>query len=285
MTSSQGTPEPAVEQSEEVFCYRHPDTPTRLRCSRCDRPICGRCAAPASVGQHCPECLGEARRSAPKVRSVATATSPAVVGIIVANVIVYFIQLMAGDDFTNRFGMVPSQIQDGEWWRLFTSMFLHSPTSIFHIVFNMMVLYVYGSNVEGAFGTTRFIALYVMAGFLGSATSFAFGPQLVIGVGASGAIFGIVGVLLVYLYRRRTSTFLGQYLRGLLFFIGLNLLLGFAIANIDVLAHIGGLLAGVALGVGFDRGAATKAESPGGVQLATALAVVGVGVLFVVVGL
>ncbi|MDQ4028189.1 MAG: rhomboid family intramembrane serine protease, partial [Actinomycetota bacterium] len=74
-----GASGPALEESEETYCYGHPNTPTRLRCSRCERPICGRCAIPASVGQHCPECVAEARKTAPRVRSAVAAQAPAVV--------------------------------------------------------------------------------------------------------------------------------------------------------------------------------------------------------------
>ena len=76
------SPGPLVDDAEETFCYGHPDTPTKLRCSRCDRPICGRCAIPASVGQHCPECVAEGRKSQRKVRSTEVKTAPATVTII-----------------------------------------------------------------------------------------------------------------------------------------------------------------------------------------------------------
>src|ERR671915_1652945 len=81
-----------VETTEVETCYLHPDTPTKLRCSRCDRPICGRCAIPASVGQHCPECVAEARRSAPRVKSALRATAPATFTILGINVVVFVIQ-------------------------------------------------------------------------------------------------------------------------------------------------------------------------------------------------
>src|ERR687895_2650521 len=82
----------ALEEDQRAFCYGHPDTPTGLRCTRCDRPICGRCAIPASVGQHCPECVAEARRSAPKVRSALRATAPVVMTILIINVVMWLIQ-------------------------------------------------------------------------------------------------------------------------------------------------------------------------------------------------
>jgi membrane associated rhomboid family serine protease len=267
-------PGPAVEESEQVYCYAHRDIQTRLHCSRCDRPICGRCAIPATVGQHCPECVAEARKSAPKVRSALAATAPAVMAIIGINVAVYLAQRVI-PGLTLQFAMVPAAVAEGQWWRLLSAMFLHAPGFIFHILFNMYVLYIYGPLVEQAFGTARFVALYVISGFVASAASFALGPQNVYGVGASGAIFGVVGILLVYTYNRRTSAFIGQYLRNLLIFIGINLAFGFFATGIDNRAHIGGLIAGVLLGAGFDR--AREGRASAGAQAATALAVTTVG--------
>src|SRR5919108_206332 len=80
-------PSPETAPEEVTNCYGHPKVPTKLRCSRCDRPICGRCAIPATVGQHCPECVADARRSAPKVRSQMMSTAPAVMTILAVNVV------------------------------------------------------------------------------------------------------------------------------------------------------------------------------------------------------
>jgi rhomboid protease GluP len=162
-------------------------------------------------------------------------------------------------------------------------MFLHAPLGeqfgIFHILLNMYILGVYGPNVEQAFGKIRFLAMYLIAGFMGGAASYAFGPCASVGVGASGAIFGIVGVLFVYLYRRRTSTFLAAYMRNLMLFIGINLVFGFAVAGIDNFAHIGGLAGGMMLGAGFDRGAAGQQTTK--VQVVTAVLVTALGVALV----
>lgn len=234
---------------EVEYCYGHPKTPTKLHCSRCDRPICGRCAIPASVGQHCPECVAEARKSAPKVRSAMAATAPVVTGILVVNIVVYVLQQVV-PGFTLRFLMSPQAIEAGEYWRLLTPIVLHG--GIFHIFMNCYVLYALGPNVEQAFGSSRFVAMYLVAGFFANAASFAFPPDRG-SLGASGAVFGMAGVLLVYLYRRRRSAFVAQYLRSIMFFIGINLVLGFLFPIIDNVAHIGGLIAGIVLGLGVDR--------------------------------
>lgn len=255
---------------EQQFCYGHPKTPTRLRCTRCDRPICGRCAIPASVGQHCPECVAEARKRTRKVRSTLRATAPAVGVIIGLNVAVYILQQLAPQT-TLRFASVPGAIAAGEWWRLLTPMFLHAPNFIFHILMNMYVLYIYGPNVEQAYGTARFVAMYLICGFAGAAASYNLSDCNAYGVGASGAIFGIAGVLLMFLYKRRTSTFVADAYKGILMFVGLNLAIGFVFAGIDNWAHIGGLLGGIALGAGLDDPHGKVAPSR---QLAVAAAVV-----------
>ena len=238
----------APEETE--YCYGHPKTPTKLHCSRCDRPICGRCAIPASVGQHCPECVAEARKSAPKVRSAMMATSPVVTTILAINVLVFIAQQILGPEFTFRFVMEPFHIIAGEYWRLITPVFLHQ--GVLHIFMNSYILYSLGPNVEEAFGSVRFALMYLATGFLATAASFALPPD-VPSLGASGAVFGMAGVLLVYLYRRRKSAFVAQYLRSIMIFIGINLAFGFLVPGIDNVAHIGGLIGGIILGAGFDR--------------------------------
>lgn len=271
-------PIPAAEETEQT-CYLHPGTATRLRCSRCDRPICGRCAIPASVGQHCPECVAEARRTTRKVKPALQAAAPAVFAILALNAAVYVLQL-AQPSITERFASQPIQIAiQGEWWRLITAMFLHSPASLFHILFNSLVLYMYGPGAEQSFGTKRFVVIYLVSGFLGSAVSYMWSEPNIQGVGASGAIFGVTGALAVYLRQRRTRNVMADaYFRNLVAFIGLNLVLGLLVPNIDWRAHVGGLAAGAALGLGYDR-----AQREGtAVQLATTAVVLGAGIVMVV---
>jgi rhomboid protease GluP len=208
------------------------------------------------------------------VRSVTVATAPATATIVGLCVALFILQRI-DFDVTLRLALIPGEIADGELWRLVTPMFLHAPNFIFHILFNMIVLWIYGPNVEQAFGTARYVAMYLLAGFFASATSYAFGPCNALGVGASGAIFGIVGVLIVYAYNRRTSQFVNQYLRNLAAFVGINMVFGLVIPGVDVWAHGGGLAAGLLLGYGIDgRHAST--------QFATLAAVGGLGVALVV---
>lgn len=276
------------QESEEAYCHGHPDRPTKLRCSRCNRPICGQCAIPASVGQHCPWCVAEARKSRPKVRTALQVNAPGVRSILFLNIAAWIVQLVATftsagypDPFTARLALVPPAIADGEWWRLITPMFLHAtvgPFFLLHILFNCYILYVYGPQVEKVFGTRNFLVMYLTAGFLGSAASYAFGPFFKLGVGASGAVFGMVGVLIAYLYTRRDSALVTDYLRNLLFFVGINLVFGFMVTGIDNFAHVGGLVAGLVLGLAYDS---AKRRSAPALGLAATAAVVGGGIVLV----
>lgn len=245
----------AEQSSEEVFCYAHPKTPTRLRCSRCDRPICGRCSIPATVGQHCPECVAEARRSAPKVRSTFAALAPATRAIIITNVVVFLGQIF-NPGLDERFASYAPAIFDGQWWRLITPMFLHAGG--LHIFLNMYVLLIFGPVAERVFGTKAFLALYAIAGFTGTVASVTFGGCN-FGVGASGAIFGLAGALLLYFWRRREMAAMRQYTRSIGIFIVANFILALGInflntgVQIDNFAHFGGLVGGGLVALGFDQ--------------------------------
>jgi membrane associated rhomboid family serine protease len=129
-------------------------------------------------------------------------------------------------------------VYDGDWYRLVTAMFLHA--GILHIAFNMLALYWLGTVVEQAIGTWRFLLVYFVSGLAGSAGALLLTGPFAVTVGASGAIFGIMGALLVLEYVA-TGTFAGQALTLIL----LNLALTFAIPNISVGGHLGGLVGGI----------------------------------------
>lgn len=129
----------------------------------------------------------------------------------------------------------------GEWWRLFTSMFLH--IGIAHLIFNSIALYYLGVVVERMFGHTRFLILYILAGLMGSIASFAFNDPLVTSAGASGAIYGLFGALL-YFGLRRKDLFFQTMGKEILAVLGINLALSIAISSIDLFAHLGGLVGG-----------------------------------------
>lgn len=277
------SPSTLVDESEETFCYNHPKTPTRLRCSRCERPICGRCAIPASVGQHCPNCVAEARKAAPRVRTVNVAGSPAVYAFLAINIVVFVIQLVSSgpggaDRVLARGELFAPLIATGEWYRLITPMFLHINT--IHVAVNCMSLYFIGPAVEQAFGSRRFVSIYLAAGFFGNVASYVFGNCHTPSAGASGAIFGIFGALAVYSYRRRSNAMMNAFFRNIVFWLGINVVITLSVPFINMWAHFGGLAGGMVLATGFDGG--VKMRTPAA-EFALTAAVVGLGVVMTVI--
>ncbi len=139
----------------------------------------------------------------------------------------------------------------GESWRLFTSMFLH--IGLTHLIFNAYALFIFGLEMERLYGSDRYLVIYILAGLFGSLASFASrGPQ-VLSAGASGAIFGVIGMNLAFflLHRESFGRFGRQRLMNTLLIIGLNLVFGFTVPGIDNMAHLGGLVAGFLLGYGL----------------------------------
>lgn len=128
---------------------------------------------------------------------------------------------------------------EGEWWRLFTSMFLH--IGMLHLFFNGMALYFLGTAVEQLFGSIRFLVIYFLAGIFGSIVSFAFNDS--VSAGASGALFGCFGALL-YFGLKQPNLFYRTLGRNIFFLLLFNLVLGFIVPGIDNGAHIGGLIGG-----------------------------------------
>lgn len=207
----------------------------------------------APVGIKCPDHagVGAPRPSAQRTVRQARQTfggfdAPATVILVGVNVLVYLLTVYQGTGVGRPGGrifldgaLIGAAIdQQGEWYRLVTAMFLHG--SLLHLLFNMLALYWLGTVVEQALGTWRFVLLYFVSGIAGSAGALAMSSQFDVTVGASGAIYGIMGALLVLEYRA-TGTFAGQAL-GL---IVVNLALTFAIPNISVGGHLGGLVGGV----------------------------------------
>lgn len=131
--------------------------------------------------------------------------------------------------------------KEGEYYRLLTCIFLHA--GILHLLCNMYSLYIIGKEVENVFGKIKFLTIYILSGISGSILSLAF-SQNTISVGASGAIFGLLGALLYFGYYYRT--YLGATIRkSILPVIIINLIIGFMSSGIDNAAHIGGLIAGI----------------------------------------
>lgn len=158
-------------------------------------------------------------------------------------------------DFDNlrRFGAIRFQdIKDGEYWRLFTAMFIHIGAA--HLAVNAISLLIMGGIVERIFGHSRFAAIYVISGLGGSSFSYSMikGGRMV-GAGASGAIFGCLGALGGYfLFRRKVLGPTGrQNLNAVMMLAIINFAFGFVIPGIDNWAHLGGFLTGGLVGVGL----------------------------------
>ena len=153
------------------------------------------------------------------------------------------------EDVLLRFGaMFGPLITNGEYWRLFTAMFLH--VGLMHLLFNGIGLLIFGRMLERIFGHYRFATIYILAGLSGSVLSFTFN-RVVIGAGASGAIFGVLGALTAFfLLRRDVLGNVGrQYMSALALIALINLAFGFLVAGIDNWAHLGGLAGGFVLGM------------------------------------
>lgn len=260
-------PAPQAEIDSE-YCYRHPDRQSFIHCQRCGRTICPQCQTQAAVGVHCPECVREARqevsasRPGPIARFLGTGSTPVVTYLLIGLcVVIYLIQLLSANVVTDAWYLDPSAIRS-QPWRLLTSMFLHSTGSLLfvHLLFNMYALFVFGPALERFLGRVRFLALYLVGGFGGSVgvvlayqaylVSNGASAQVLGGffaptgaLGASGAIFALMGALLV-LHRA-----MGLQLRQLVIVVAINI--GFSIyahTQIAWEAHFGGLAIGAAIG-------------------------------------
>ncbi len=244
------TDEPGVDAPP--VCYRHTDRETYIRCTRCDRPICPDCMTSASVGFQCPECVREGAAGVREARTVAGGRIPASDGLVTRVIVavtafVFVLQLLTGGvngTVTRALELVGVEIAAGEYYRLLTVMLVHA--GIFHILLNMYALWIVGPTLERWLGHLRFAALYLLAGFAGGVSSYLFNSPFQPSVGASGAIFGVFGALLVVAHRMHYDV------RGLLVLVAINLALPFVFpGSIDWRAHLGGLAAGLVLGVIF----------------------------------
>jgi membrane associated rhomboid family serine protease len=249
-----------------AFCYRHPKRETGLSCSVCERPICTECMTMAPVGIRCPEHSGKPQGAAKLtqgVRRVSFEGSGALVtkALIALNVGVFLVNLAQGASLGRNAGELYQDggltalgtfdginlvgVAEGEWWRMVTAAFLHG--NLIHLGLNMLMLWWIGGPVEEALGRGRFIALYFASALAGSAGALIASPNAFT-VGASGAIFGILGAALVF--ERQGLHVLGG---SALSIIVLNLVLTFAVPNISIGGHLGGLAGGALCGLALSR--------------------------------
>jgi len=250
-------------------CYRHPDRETGLSCSECGRPICTECMTMAPVGIRCPDHAGKAARKPRGPRPVVqaqrrmSATFAPVTRILIAvNVAIYLVTTVQGNGIDSPGGKLFDEmalsggrfrdgahiydgVAQGDWWRLITAAFLHA--NIIHIGFNMLALWWIGAPVEHYLGRVRFLGLYFAAGLAGSAGALLQAPYGVT-VGASGAIFGILGAMLI-LEWQATGSLAGQAMT----LIVINLVFSFAFPGISWGGHVGGLAGGILATLAFAR--------------------------------
>lgn len=162
-------------------------------------------------------------------------------------ILVFILMYVLGNGSTDNYTLlvfganVDTLTKNGDYYRLFTSMFLH--IGILHLLCNMYSLYIIGKEVENVFGKVKYLIIYLLSGIAGSILSLAFNHNTIC-AGASGAIFGLLGALLYFGYYYRT--YLGATLtRSIIPVIVLNLIIGFTSSGIDNAAHIGGLVGGI----------------------------------------
>jgi membrane associated rhomboid family serine protease len=252
-------------------CYRHPDRPTYIRCQRCGRPICGDCMISASVGFQCPDCVAQGARQTRQnegpyggTRSHNPRTTTFV--LIGINVVVWALILTLGDSLADLFALRPSSVclsptdptrgflgsaaqcavangiwqaglDGGAWWQLITSAFTH--TEPLHIGMNMLSLWFLGPPMEAALGRARFLAVYLLSAIAGSLAVVWLTDPGVQTLGASGAIFGLIGSLVVVGLKVKAD------LRVAFMWLGINLVYSFVGSGISWQGHIGGLVGGL----------------------------------------
>ena len=231
-----------------AVCYRHTNRETGVSCSSCGRPICPDCMTPTPVGMRCPECARERTkvRSMPSLGHTPFATQ-VLIGI---NVLAFLVETAAGAPlggggagtvWTHGVLFGPSIHINHEYWRLVTGGFLHD--GLFHLFVNMISLWFVGSALEPAIGRVNFLAVYFVSLLAGSFGALWFQPGIPT-LGASGAIFGIFGALIIVAYKRGIPI----WQSGLGYVLVFNLLFSLTVRGISVGDHLGGLVGGLITG-------------------------------------
>jgi membrane associated rhomboid family serine protease len=231
-------------------CYRHPSRETGVSCSNCGRPICPDCMTTTQVGMRCPECARQ-RTQVRRMRDMTTVPQ-VTYALIAINVIVFIAEVSGGVSFSGGASgstvlnegallgssSLPGQgVAHGQWWRIITSGFLHE--NLLHIGFNMWVLYYLGTLLEPALGHVRFALIYAVSLLTGSLGALLVSPHSLT-VGASGAVFGLMGAAAVEL-RARQIPLMQSGVGGLIL---INLIISFTLPGISWGGHIGGLIGG-----------------------------------------
>lgn len=292
----------------EPICYRHPAREAHIRCQRCNRAICPDCMNDAAVGFQCPDCVAEGRKTTRQARTAygglrPTNASITTIVLMAINLGVWaMIQATGGNGsrLYELFGLSPvgrgaadggyypsvsfealcqrvggahwvPGVADGSYWQLISSAFTH--VEIWHIAINMFSLYILGPQIEQALGRIRFVALYLISALAGSALVYALADTQSVTVGASGAIFGLFGAILVMVHK------VGGDLRQILILLAVNGFITFTFPGISWQGHLGGLLGGTLVAlllVYAPRGPRRTAFQVAGLVAVTALVVLAV---------
>ena len=243
--------EPGPLAQGAPVCPRHPDRESYVRCQRCERPVCPECQRPAAVGFQCVDCV---KAQAKTVRSARTAFGgtvadgrPTVTIAIIGLCVLAFAAQTVIRTTTRDYMFVPA-FALREPWTFLTAAFLHSPNFLLHIAFNMYALWLGGPYLEGLLGRARFIALYLLCAVGGSVGVFLLASPdsdswWTGAVGASGAVFGLWGAILVLHRKLRRDN------RGMVSMLLINGVIGFMPGfSIAWQAHLGGFLTGLLCG-------------------------------------
>jgi len=241
-------------QQPSAVCSWHPDRGTALTCTRCGRPACPECLTPASVGFHCRACVAEARGTATQraprtVAGAALGQKPIVTMVLIGINLAFFLVTalqarsamnLAPSPLYLQGSLIPVEVSSGDYWRLLTAGFLHA--NLIHIATNMVSLYLLGMPLERILGRGRFLLIYLLSLAGSSVSVLLFSGPFVPTIGASGAIYGLMGALLVTFKR------LGYDLRQLLIVVAINVYITFQFAGISWQGHLGGLVVGAIVG-------------------------------------
>jgi membrane associated rhomboid family serine protease len=239
-----------VDPAIDTVCYRHPDRAAGVSCQRCDRPICPQCMVQASVGFQCPECVRARPQRVVPARTVFARGSEVVVGkwLIGLNAAMFLLAAAGGSatrasgPFAQRTALFGPAVADGEWWRIVTGGFMHA--GVLHLAMNMFLLWLLSQELEPALGRMRFLLLYAVSLFGGALGVMLIDPNALT-VGASGAIFGLMGALVVLQLRAHQN----PWQSGIGGLVAINVVITFLIPGISIGGHLGGLVAGALAGL------------------------------------
>jgi len=272
-------------------CYRHPDRETGVSCSNCGRPICPDCMTPTPVGMRCPECS----RDTTKVKTIGSIShEPRVTYVLMALCAIAFLasgRFGVGDGGGSALfddlallgrgsfdGVALLGVAEGDYWRLITGGFLHG--GLLHIAFNMYLLYVLGQMLESTMGSVRFTLLYFASLLAGSAGALLVTPNALT-VGASGAVFGLMGATFLEMRARGADPMAGGVFGSIGGLILINLAFSFVLSGISIGGHIGGLIGGGLVALAYQLAARMRQPAlayAGGIAVAAVSVVIAIAV-------